>query len=350
MAPADAWMDGLAEGVVLVSDGVVTRINAAAGRILGADPPWAAGKRLISVVRDHRLEGVWLHGREVELNVRGTLVQAAPIVGGIALRDVSEAREAREDARRLLAVLSHELRTPMTTVRSTLDALHYDDLPVGERARLLERAVQEADRVVRLLDDLTIDVTPPRERSVSLAAMAERACAILAPTLEAHGLTVRRALGSVMAWADADKVLQVLLNLIENATVHGPCDSRIDITATVRADWALVTVRDDGSPLPPAMFAKLFQPFAYGSESKGMGLGLGLYVVRSIAERWGGRAWGRVWRQEGGSGVGEGNEFGVLVPLNRGASQALRPDIYIEDPALDGEVDERDPAKTIEAG
>lgn len=322
MAAADDWFDGLAEGVVLVSEGVVTRINLAAGRILGAVPSRAAGTPLISVVRDHRLEEVWLHGREAELTVRGRLIQAAPIVGGIALRDVSEARQAQDDARRLLAVLSHELRTPMTTVRSTLDALGYHDLPAEERARLLERALQEADRVVRLLADLTVNVTPPRERSVLLAAMADRACSILSASLEQRGVTVRRELGDVTAWADPDKVLQLFINLIENAAVHGPRDSRVEVGVRVLDKWALVTVRDSGPPLPEAQFTKMFKPFAHGAESKEAGLGLGLYVVDSIAQRWGGRAWGQAWRQEDGSGDDEGNEFCVLVPLSRDAADA----------------------------
>lgn len=314
-ATPEAVLDGLAEGVVLVDEGKVSFVNTAASEILGVDPSWAAGRSLIAVLRDHRLERVW-HGREqAELTVQGRLILAVPINGGIALRDSSEAHGARADSRELLAVLSHELRTPMTTVRATLDALHYEDLSSDERRRLLARAVDEADRVVRLLGDLTADVNPQRERSVRMVDMVERAASVLAHTLEERGITVAQAGSPLTVWADPDKVLQVLINLIENAATYGPERSEVQVVCASQEEWGLVMVRDHGDPLPGERFQKLFEPFKRADSAYRPGRGLGLYVVRSIAERWGGRAWGRTWRLKEDQGFVEGNEFGVAIPL-----------------------------------
>lgn len=313
-ATPDAWLDELAEGVVLVRYGRVARVNAAAATLLGADPQRSVGLALIAVVRDHRLEQVWLDGRPQELALRGRRIEAVRITGGLALRDVTAERTAQEGARELLAVLSHELRTPATTIRSTLEALHYDDLPPVTRERLLRRAGEEADRLVRLLSDLTVDVRPPRERSVVLADVAERACFVLADRLAEHGVRVERRVGDVRVWADPDKVMQVLVNLIENAAVHGPDDAVVKVEAEERDGTLVIRVRDRGEPIDDERTGRLFEAHGKGTSGWGGGTGLGLYVVRSIADRWGGSAWGTTWRDPDGAG---GNEFGVTVPAER---------------------------------
>jgi signal transduction histidine kinase len=313
----DAWLDDLAEGVVLIEDGRVTRMNTAAEEMLGADRRRVVGLPLIAALRDHRLERLWLAGGRDEIALRGRRVEAQRIEGGLALRDVSEARGAQQAARELLAVLSHELRTPATTIRSTLEALAYDDLPPDTRRRLLERAGEEAGRLVRLLDDLTVDVAPPRERSVALRPAVERACAVLDDRLREHRVEVRRALPDLSVWADPDKVLQVLVNLIENAAVHGPDEAVVDVLAEEADGWVTVAVRDRGEPLPEARIDALFAPHARGPSPKARGTGLGLYIVRSIADRWGGAAWGGRWHGDGPEGPEAGNVFAVRAPARR---------------------------------
>lgn len=324
-ATAEGWLDGLAEGVVLVRHGRVTRLNAAASAMLGAGPERSVGLTLIAVVRDHRLEEVWLDGRPQELTVRGRRIEAVRIDGGLALRDVTAERTAQQSARELLAVLSHELRTPATTIRSSLEALQYDDLPAATRERFVRRAGEEADRLVRLLADLTVDLRPPRERSVVLADVVERACVVLDDRLAEHGVRVEGRVGDVHVWADPDKVMQVLVNLIENAVVHGPDDAVVDVEAEEHGGTVAIRVRDRGQLLDDERMARLFEPHAKGTASQGGGTGLGLYVVRSIAERWGGSAWGARWRDASSDEGASGNEFGVAVPAERPGTLPGRP-------------------------
>lgn len=308
----DAWIDALAEGVVLLEDGRVARVNAAAAALLGVDANWAVGKALIAVVRDHRIERAWRDQARAELMVGGRHLLIVPIPAGLALRDVSEARRAEIDAREMLAVVSHELRTPVTTITSTLEALDYDDLPAAERAQLLERAHGEALRLVRLLNDLTVDVAPPRERSVPVREVAARACAVLAPTFERHGVTMHQDVADLLVWADPDKVLQVLVNLLENAAVHGPDDADVHVSVVTQDGRAHMAVRDEGVPLPTERLEALMNRHARGTSRTGW-RGLGLYVVRSIVDAAGGTTWARAWRDDAG---GEGNEFGATFPLS----------------------------------
>lgn len=307
-----AWLDALEEGVVLTDGDRVVLVNRAAARLLEVDPERASGERLIRVLRDHRLEEAVVSGDAVELETRGRRLQAVPVEGALLLRDLTALRRAQHDARELLAVLSHELRTPVTAIRATLEALD-DDLPENLRRRFVARARDECARLVRLLEDLTVEVRPPRERSLLLREVAERAVAVVQPSVRAHAVRLELELPGLAVWADEDKLLQVLINLLENAAVHGPDGGRVRLRAAREGGLARLEVLDEGEPLDAVRVPELFEPHARAPGVKVKGTGLGLYIVRAIAESWGGQAWG------GPAADGSGNAFGVSVPLARQA-------------------------------
>jgi signal transduction histidine kinase len=197
-----AWADALAEGVVLVDGGRVRWVNRAAADMLEVEPDRVADAPLIAVVRDHRIEGAALAGAPVEIATRGRRLLVVPIADGLLLRDVTEARRAVDDARALLAVLSHELRTPVTTIHASLEALRFD-LPDAQRTRWLARAEDEALRLGRLLEDLTVDVAPPRARSIALREVVARVEVLVATQLAERGVTLSVELPvTALAWAD----------------------------------------------------------------------------------------------------------------------------------------------------
>lgn len=302
-------LDALPIGVLLVSGERVRYLNAEAERLLELRGQHWRGQPLFTVLRDHRLERAYLEGLELECETRGRVLRAAPIPSGLSLLDVSAARRAQEEARELLAVLSHELRTPVAAIRATLEALG-GELPEALRARFLARAEAESERLVRLLGDLTVEVQPPRYRSVALAEQVARAVSLVQPKLDEHRIRLEQRLAVETVWADADKLLQVLVNLLENAAVHGPDDAAVTLLAEPipeMPELARLVVRDEGTPLAPETIERLFELHTRGRSAKAKGTGLGLYIVRSIAEAWGGAAWGRPGAQ--------GNEFGVSVRL-----------------------------------
>jgi signal transduction histidine kinase len=252
----------------------------------------------------------------IEVSTRGRRIVVVPCAGGLLLRDVSNERRAEESARDLLAVLSHELRTPVTTIRAALEALRFD-LPTAQRDRYLARAEGEADRLTRLLADLTVDVAPPHARSLVIRDELVRATGLLADILaERRVEVIAEVPATAVAWVDPDKLLQVLLNLIENAAWHGPTDARIRLHGSPDPDregWWRLEVCDHGTPAAPEAIEAWFAPHTRGSTLARRGAGLGLYIVRSIAQRWGGRAWGRAWQH--------GNAFGFTVPRDRAAAE-----------------------------
>lgn len=302
--PVD-WFDALAEGVVLHDGRVVTRLNRCAAELLDVEAGRAVGRPLMGVLRDHRLEA--LAGGQVEaveLELRGRPVLARGLPGALLLRDVSDVRAAQRDARELLAVLSHELRTPAAAVVAVLDALS-GELPDEKRERFLARAREESSRLTRLIADLTVEVRPPRLRTLELDAVVERAAALTQHVREGRGVRLRLAPTGLTVRADEDKLLQALVNLLENAAVHGPAGGEVAVAAWRDEGAVRVEVRDEGEPLPAGTYERLFEPRAEGAK----GTGLGLWIVRSVAAAWGGVAWGRAR----GDGV-RGSAFGFSVP------------------------------------
>lgn len=309
-AELPTWLDELQEGVVLIEDGRVSGINDAAAAVLGVDARAALGVPLISVLRDHRLEELASGppGRRLELDVRGRRLAVLRVAAGILLSDMTELRRSQTEARELLSVLSHELRTPVAAVRSTLEALSEDDVPERLRRRFLQGALAEAERLSRLLADLTVDVKPPRERSVELGGALSRAAALVAPVAVSREVAVRLEVEALDVWVDEDKLVQAAVNLIENAVLHGPRQAVVTVVSLAGETTAGFEVIDSGAPLSPDRIAELFAVRSLGSV-KAKGTGLGLYIVRSLARSWGGSAWGRPLED------GSGNAFGVDAPL-----------------------------------
>lgn len=307
------WWDDLSEGLVLIEGNRVRGVNAAAARMLKIEQRWAEGKELFLVLRNHHLDNVWRDGGEAEIKLGESDIIASRISAGLLLRDVTNERKAATTARELLAVISHELRTPMTTVTSTLEALEYGDLEEGLRGRFVERARTEAERVVRLLADLTVSVDPPRERTVDIAEILNRAESLLRTTLDERGTRLVPALKGRTVWADPDKLLQVILNLVENAATHGPEGGVVEVSAEETTDgWLELCVSDSGEPLPREVEARLFKP--YSGSGRGRARGLGLYIVKAIVERSGGQTWYSRWTDDAG---GSGNRFHALLPVRR---------------------------------
>ncbi|AHM05633.1 Sensor histidine kinase [Roseibacterium elongatum DSM 19469] len=198
-----------------------------------------------------------------------------------------------------LSQISHELRTPMTSIRSFSEILMQAD-PVDDaaRARFSRIIHDESLRLTRLLDDL-LDLSVLENGRVSLNEGEARLGDILdravyaAGALEEGGrIAIRRtALAEDVAlWTDADRLAQVFINLISNAQKY--CDAdRPELTITVAARGRQVEIEfaDNGSGIPPRQQALIFEKFARLDTAKGApGAGLGLAISREIMARLGG--------------------------------------------------------------
>ena len=255
----------------------------------------------------HRIEQAYFEGKVQEIETRGRILQICGISSGLILQDLTAVRKSEENASELLAVLSHELRTPITTIRSTIEAFQYE-LSAEQRERFLGRAKSEVERLSRLVEDLTVDVIPPVMRRLDLSEHIERALGVLQETFKRYNVILEYKKTELIVKADSDKLMQVLINLLENAALHGPPDATIKLlTETNRKRGkVLVRVQDSGKPLEVELINELFEPHSRGKSNKIKGVGLGLYIVRNITKSWNGEAWGKA--------LENGNEFGFSIP------------------------------------
>ena len=306
---APELLDALREAVVVIRDGRVSFLNRAAAELLKVPAARAAGRPVIEVLRHHRLEQVALHGGETELEVGGRLVRARGQPGALILEDITDARRQETGLREVMAVLSHEFRTPVAAVKGLLEALQYDLAP-EQRARFLEIALGETDRLVRLVEDLTVGFRPTRERSFPVEDALGRVLGLVSRELIERDMSVRFAGERVLVRADPDKLAQVLINLVENAVRHGPSPGLVRVRAEpAEPGRVAIVVRDEGAEL--ADYESLFEAHRRGPGATGPGTGMGLYIVRSIVNAWGGRVWARHGPHPDGA---HGNEFGFTLP------------------------------------
>jgi PAS domain S-box-containing protein len=354
--------DELPDGVVVADEvGRIIVFNRVAARLTGLDPAEVTGKFVFDVLPLHDDDGRdwWVyadpyHGlptrtRHPERSLYladGTEVLVS--VGYVRERDLdqgasrsctvrrlvislrgAEQRERLERSRaELVSTVAHELRSPLTSVKGFTATLlnKWGRFTDDQKRVMLETVNADADRVTRLITEL-LDVSRIESGRMEvhrqLVDLPDRARRIIAGRVAAGDaedrfrLEVRRGLPET--WLDADKIDQILSNLVENAVRHGAGivtivvePARMDGEAALPPavgldvpDAAAVSVRDQGEGISPEVAPRVFRRFWRGKRRGGTGLGL--YIVKGLVEAHGGTI--GVWRAPGG-----GAEFRFIVP------------------------------------
>jgi signal transduction histidine kinase len=317
LIPYDELPDGL---VVADGDGRVVVFNRAAVRITGLDAGAALGKDIEDALALEGLDGrpwwpcaapydglrtatghpernLLLPGGK-EVLVTSRYIRTAPcgpvsrLV--VALRDTRH--RAREELSRaeLVSTVAHELRSPLTSVKGFTATLlaKWDRFSDEQKRLMLETVNADADRVTRLITEL-LDIAridsgrlTIRRQVVHLPSVVERHVAGMVASGEpAERFAVQVTDGLPEMWVDADKLDQVVGNLLENAVRHGA--GTVTIVVEPQSGGAAVTVMDQGEGIPEELHDRVFTRF-WRSGRRG-GTGLGLYIVRGLVEAHGGR-------------------------------------------------------------
>ena len=236
----------------------------------------------------------------------------------LVARDVTEERRAAAAQDAFIGVLSHELRTPVTTIMGFAELMMRPgfDPVMRDSTGLLPDLAAEATRLGQLIDDLlvlsraqggqmTIEVEPVLVDRLIQDAVAEEAARY--PLVRFEIETTAR-----LPPVDGDMTYlgQVLRNIIGNAGKYGPTPGVVRVRAFAADGWVTVAVLDDGPGFDAEEASKLFEIFFRSARTAGTqaGSGIGLYVARTLVEAMGGRIWARL-RDEGGS------EFGFSLPI-----------------------------------
>lgn len=262
------------------------------------------------------------NGVRTFLSVKFPIPGAPPLVGAIAT-EITERKRMEDELRaavrareEILAIVSHDLRSPLSTVQLSVSTLRMENAPDNRSRRLLDMIDRASQRMQTLIEDL-LDIANIRAgrlvlelKRESVADVVKESLDLLQPTAEERGIELMRVcdVGHAEINCDRDRVLQVFGNLIGNAIKFCRSGDTITVTCQRERDDVRFCVADTGPGIRPELLPFLFEAYWSANEHTKSGTGLGLYICRGIVEGHGGRIWAE-------SEPGQGARFFFTLPL-----------------------------------
>jgi two-component system, OmpR family, phosphate regulon sensor histidine kinase PhoR len=326
-------LDNTADGIVVVDNNRrVVLINNSASTLFGVNRKDATGRHFIEVSMDHEILGMvnvcLAHGEpkytEVQISPGkkslGVKVKAMPDNSGclILLQDLSELQRSRTTRRDFITNISHELRTPVTSIKVLAETLSQGAAKDESMfADYLKKIEQEADRLAHLIAEMSEMLkieggySPVKKTVFPVIDLVQDVVTRFGPQASRSGLTltieIPEKLPSVNA--DRDKLEHVMMNLVQNSIKFTAAGGKITIAATEKAGTIQFSVTDTGTGIPSDDLSRIFERFYKVDRARsGGGTGLGLAIARQIVETHGGRIWAE-------SIEGKGSTFRFTIPL-----------------------------------
>jgi two-component system phosphate regulon sensor histidine kinase PhoR len=296
---------GLGDGLLVVtSDLRVRLINKPALDFCGVDTTAPRGSHLLEILRDpavieviEEAAGGGRPGPRVVENRNGLWeIRAFPVREGgavVLFSEVSLVRRSAEFRRRFVQDLSHELRSPLAVLRTTVEALEDDIDP--RLAGVLVRQVERLDHLTRELYDLATIESGQLElelEKVNLSSLVRDVLADFGPEAASIGVDFRDAVpNDAAAWCDRRGLYRILSNLVDNAVKYNRRGGWVEILAESRDDEVTIRVSDSGEGIPPGELRAVSQRFYRVDRARTPGqggLGLGLAIVKHMVQYMGG--------------------------------------------------------------
>lgn len=236
----------------------------------------------------------------------------------VNILDVTERHEVERLKREFVAMVSHDLRSPLTAIKGVLSVLSKARNLADKQRDRVTAAEVEATRLMTLVTDL-LDVARMesgrfkiQRHETSLAAIIDRAVASTLPLSDQKGITIEADETDIEMYADEDRLIQVLVNLLSNAVKFSESDSKIRIAVKDLEDAVEVRVSDSGCGIPESYREAIFERFQQvdsAGQTEQKGTGLGLAICRAIIEE-----------HDGSIGVdselGKGSTFWFRLPFS----------------------------------
>jgi PAS domain S-box-containing protein len=337
---SDSILESVGDGIYGIDlEGNVTVINSAAAQMLGYKQSEILGRNIHELVHHTRADGTPYHSEDCPVNKSLTNLETVrisnelywrkdgtsfpveyvarpqidshsndaeghkPVGVVVAFTDTTERSALDRMKDEFISTVSHELRTPLTSLRGALGLLAGGALSSRpeKTQKMLEVAISNSDRLVRLVNDI-LDlerISSGKAQLHSTMCSAEdllrRAASMQQASTPKPNIRIFFAAHGVSVWADPERILQTLNNLISNAIKFSPPGSEIHLTARNLDDHeAIIEVQDQGSGIPADKLEHIFDRFQQGDASDSRatgGTGLGLAICRSIINQHHGRIW-----------------------------------------------------------
>ena len=323
-------INNMKEGLVLTdADGVILTANRSAAAVFGENE--IAGRNILHICRDMELrqkmkECFTGRGSEAELNRSGKLynVYLNPVVhdgelsgAAILFFDMTDSHKAERQRREFTANVSHELKTPLTTISALSEMIGNGMAKKEDVKTFAEKISQQAGRLIEIIDgiiklsEFDENKTAKDFTDVELYSLAEYAANNLKEKADARRIVINVAGGQILIKANERMIDELLYNLIDNAIKYNRDGGEVKVELSVVNGCALISVADTGTGIPEADRGRIFERFyrVDGSRSKKTGgAGLGLSIVKHIVEFHRGRI-------ELNSAVGTGTEIKCFIPV-----------------------------------
>ncbi len=306
-----ALVESMVEGVIAADvRGRIVTANSAARRILGykfdqslPDFPELFRVKGAREVVDQVMQGKLVQDREIEMEDRTLLMNARPLPSGgavLVLHDLTELRRLESMRRDFVANVSHELKTPLTSISGYAETLLSDNLEPDISRRFVATIAGNARRMQRLVDDL-LDLArleagswQPEPEPINVPAICRETWDGLGDGNRKSAIDFRIEIGAGAdeLVADPDAVRQILTNLLENSFRYTPAGGRITCRSGVVNSGIALSVADTGSGIVPDHLPRIFERFYRSDPARSReqgGTGLGLAIVKHLVEAHGGR-------------------------------------------------------------
>ena len=336
MEEIQAILSSMSEGVVATDiTGRISLINPMAAELFNLTHGEGVGEFPYKVFPDSELgdvfHQVYVKGFPIEKEIKWSNpervlnLRLAPIrdeveeIRGVVavIGDVTKLRRLETMRKDFVANVSHELKTPLTSIKGFVETLLDGDLEDKETTRKFMSIIyQEAERLNNLIHDL-LDIsklesgqTELRVKQVELEPLIDSVVLAISNRMNAKNLQLEKDIQAKTAWGDEGLLNELFINLIDNSVKYTPAGGKITVGSLKGKGETIIYVRDTGFGIPAESLPRIFERFYRVDKGRSRemgGTGLGLSIVKHIVERHG----GKVAVQ---SELGKGSEFTVTIP------------------------------------
>ena len=327
----EAILKSMDNGVIAVDISCkIIMINPYAKKIFGISKD-VIGENLMDSIRDFELEDVFksvkkeykeikiLRPKERELRIKTDyIINGSEKIGIVAVvQDITDIRRLENMRSQFVANVSHELKTPLTSIKGFAETLKYvEDLE--NRNKFLNIIDDEADRLTRLINDiLTLSHIESNEMDktelIDINGIIDNVCYMMKPSADKKHITIKKIECDMPdIWGDSDRFKQMVINLVDNAIKYTNNEGQVKVGTAFENNNCLIWVEDNGVGISKKHQERLFERFyrvdKARSRSQG-GTGLGLAIVKHIVLKFSGTI-------ELDSEIGKGSKFIVKIPID----------------------------------